>query len=172
MAEDSDGFDDSDAEDPGEEDQTPLVKRLRGELRARDKELGEARSARRELAFVRAGIDTSTKLGALFAKSYEGDITDLDALKKEAIELGLLQAPDTQEEEDGDDSSQERSSLARGGVSDDGTGVDPRQTARQKAEKALADGAPFEQAGGVMVAELAKAAMNGDARVVIKGQRY
>jgi hypothetical protein len=170
--------DDLDGGDESADDPSALVKKLRGELKARDKELAEAKTARRELAFVKAGIDTSTKLGQLFVKSYDGDIADVEAIKAEAVDLGILQVPSTtgdnaaDSDEPGDTSAQERSSLASGATGDDGSGVDPRQTAISRAQEAMKQGATFEHAAGGFVAELAKAAMSGDQRVVIKGTKY
>lgn len=169
-----DDFDDPTDEGTEDTDPSALVKKLRNELKARDKALTEANAAKRELAFVRAGIDTSTKLGQLFAKSFEGDL-DVEAIKAEAKELGIFNAPKTEAEEPDpapDNSAQERSSLATGATGDDGSGVDPRQQGLARAQEAMAKGATFEAAAGGFVAELAKAAMSGDQRVVIKGQHY
>lgn len=41
----------------------------------------------RELAFAKAGIDTESKLGSMLAKTYEGDLSDIEALKAEWAEL-------------------------------------------------------------------------------------
>lgn len=68
---------------------------LKGELtKAQD----EARTARRELAFLKAGIDTESNVGKLFAKAYDGD-TSLDAVKAAAAEYGLIKADEPSEEE-------------------------------------------------------------------------
>lgn len=171
-----DDFDDPTDEGTEDTDPSALVKKLRNELKARDKALTEANLAKRELAFVRAGIDTSTKLGQLFAKSFEGDL-DVEAIKAEAKELGIFNGPKSEtdapeEDPTPDNSAQERSSLATGATGDDGSGVDPRQTGLARAQEAMAKGATFEAAAGGFVAELAKAAMHGDQRVVIKGQHY
>ena len=173
--------DDQDLVD-GEGD-SDLLKRLRAEIRDRNSELATARAAQRELAFVKAGIDTSTKLGQLFAKSFEGDLSDIEAIKAEAKELGIIKietpaAPaettptETAPPPPADSSASERSALANGATSDDGSGVDPRQTALSRAEEALKQGAPFDRAAGGLVAELARAAQAGDQRVIVQGQHY
>ena len=51
----------------------------------------EAEAAKRELAFVKAGVDTDTKIGKLLLKTYEGDLT-AEAIKAEALELGAIKA--------------------------------------------------------------------------------
>lgn len=170
MAED---VQDSDV-DEFDQDPSALVKKLRGELKARDKELADAKSARRELAFLKAGIDTSTRLGQLFAKSFEGDVSDVEAIKAEATELGLIgQAAETKEtEEVGDTSAQERSALANNATADDGSGIDPRKVAMERANEAIKAGATWEQGAGGFVAELARAAMAGDQRVIVRGNAY
>jgi hypothetical protein len=47
---------------------------------------------RKELAFVKAGIDTDSKLGQLLFRTYEGDLT-VDAIKAEAADIPGLLAP-------------------------------------------------------------------------------
>ena len=47
----------------------------------------ELAGARREMMFLRAGIDLDTKLGKMLYKTWEGD--DVAALKAEAAELGI-----------------------------------------------------------------------------------
>lgn len=48
--------------------------------------------AQRELALVKAGVDTTTPLGEFFARSYDGDL-NADAVRAEAEKIGLLSAP-------------------------------------------------------------------------------
>lgn len=58
-------------------------------------EAEEGRAAKRELAFINAGIDTSQGIGKFFAKSYDGELT-ADAVKAAAIEEGVIEIkPDT-----------------------------------------------------------------------------
>ena len=173
--------DDQDLSQESAED-SDLVRRLRAEIKDRNSRLAEAETARRELAFVKAGIDTSSKLGQLFAKSFEGDVSDVEAIKAEAKELGLLDpvhaeptsTPPAEPHvtDPADTSASERSALASGAASDDGSGVDPRQVAMDHANDAMAKGAPFEVAAGSFIADLAKAAIAGDQRVIVQGQHY
>lgn len=69
-----------------EEDVSELRKAAEGGKAAK----AEAEALRRELAFVRAGIDTSTKPAQALIKSYEGEL-DAEAIKAEAAEWGLVQ---------------------------------------------------------------------------------
>jgi hypothetical protein len=66
---------------------------LRREKREREKSDERAKTAEKDLAFMRAGIDTSTNpMAGYFVKGYDGEITP-EAIKAKAIEVGLLQAP-------------------------------------------------------------------------------
>ena len=51
----------------------------------------DADRLRRELMFVKAGIDTESKVGKMLFTTWQGD--DLTALKAEAVDLGLIAAP-------------------------------------------------------------------------------
>jgi len=68
------------------------IKRLERENRDLKANIAEATQARRELSFVKAGIDLSTPTGKLFAKAYDGN-PDLDEVRAAAIEYGLLEPP-------------------------------------------------------------------------------
>jgi hypothetical protein len=72
----------------------PNIRReLREGRRARAQMEQELAASRREAALARAGIDDSTPLGKMFAKSYDGDIS-VDAIKAAAEEIpGLLPPP-------------------------------------------------------------------------------
>lgn len=87
---DFDDFDDFEP-DPEPSDPSALVKHLRGLLQRQSREIASYAPVRRELAVHRAGIDTGTKLGQLFVKSYSGDL-DPAAIRSEAAELGLVKA--------------------------------------------------------------------------------
>lgn len=63
-----------------------------------DKATAEAATAKKELAFLRAGIDLDSPQGKLFAKAYDGE-PSLDAVKAAAQEYGLLDAPSVPAEE-------------------------------------------------------------------------
>lgn len=74
---------------------------LRAQLEAAKAEAAAAKAeaesikqqAAREQAFAKAGIPDS-KLGELFRKTYEGDLS-ADAIKANALELGLIQTQTT-----------------------------------------------------------------------------
>jgi hypothetical protein len=79
-------------DDIDDTDDTPNIKALRAAAEDGKRAREEAAAARRELLFVKAGVDTESKLGKLLFKTYEGD--DLEALKQEWTELsGDVTAP-------------------------------------------------------------------------------
>lgn len=74
-------------ENEQQEDVSELRKAAEGGKQARM----EADLAKRELAFVKAGVNTDTKPAQALLKSYDGPL-DVDAIKAEAREWSLLDA--------------------------------------------------------------------------------
>jgi len=70
--------DDVDADQAGQE--TP--KKLRRAAKEGTKAKAEAAALKRELAMVKAGVDTESPIGKLFARAYDGDVTP-EAVKAE-----------------------------------------------------------------------------------------
>lgn len=68
------------------------MKQLEADLATERQRAAEGDQARRELAFMKVGIDLSTPTGKLFAKAYDGDAS-VDAIREAAVEYGLVQAP-------------------------------------------------------------------------------
>jgi hypothetical protein len=52
----------------------------------------EAAAAKRELAFMKVGIDLESPVGKLFAKAYDGDVSP-EAVSAAAAEYGILKPP-------------------------------------------------------------------------------
>jgi hypothetical protein len=66
---------------------------LRREKRDKEKAEGRAAQAEKDLAFMRAGIDTSKNpLAEYFVKGYDGEVTP-EAITAKAIEVGLIAPP-------------------------------------------------------------------------------
>lgn len=72
------------------------IKALREAAKAGKAAQAEAERLQRELAFAKAGIDTDSKLGSMLAKTYEGDLSDIEALKAEWAELNPSTSSDSQ----------------------------------------------------------------------------
>lgn len=158
------------------------LKQLRKKANSAD--AGDA--ARRELAMLKAGIDTESKTGKLFLDSYRGDLSG-DAIKEAGDGIpGLFKASDTLSDqtqtsgEDGgegeanqlqpgeDQSTKERGALQTDSVPDDGKGRNVREDALTKAREANKRGATEEEALGSFVGDLAGAYGTGDKSVVAK----
>jgi hypothetical protein len=69
------------------------IRKSRSRLREATKWQARAEAAERQIAVRDVGIDTTSKLGQMFIKSYEGDWTP-EAIKAEATDIpGLLPEP-------------------------------------------------------------------------------
>lgn len=86
--------------DDDESGESGGVRSLREALDRANEKATRADSLERELAFVKAGIDTDSGTGKLLFKAYEGDLTP-EAVKAAAVEAGILAA-----ESDGDTGAQ------------------------------------------------------------------
>lgn len=170
-----DEFTDTDTDDEGEghqADDSAVIRELRAKAREADKlraQAAEADALRRDLAFARAGIDTTTKVGAMFAKSFDGDLTDLDGLKAEALEHGVGFMPGYEPAGSTPDTGTgDRRALADGSPADTGVNEDPKSSTLADARKKIDEGAAFDQAAGHMIHKRALAAMQGDRRVLLE----
>ena len=93
-------FDNYDSEDQIEESETrnPVrarMKQLEKETADLRKQVAEAESAKRELAFVKAGIDPLQPMSKYFVKAYDGEL-DPEAIRQAAVEAQLISPPDSQ----------------------------------------------------------------------------
>lgn len=138
-----------------------------------DKEKVARIAAEKELALVKAGIDTSTPLGKLFADGYKGDLT-VEAVKASWAALG------TQGEEPGEPGTasteeelaqqREREALGQGGTPPTGTQTlaTAREQAMTRAKEGLERGLPHDDAMGVFVGSISTAALEGDSSVLVQ----
>ena len=145
------------------------------DFRAAKDEAAEARrqadQARRELAFLKAGIDTESGPGKWFAKAYDGDLT-VEAIKAAAEADGIgaptppEPAPQVQIPEDERAQTRERAALATGAEPPTGEvpSPDPKRQALREFQKERDDGARLEDAGAAYFDHLFAAAYTGDKR--------
>lgn len=110
-------------EDQGQQDSG---KGLRAQLEAAlaenaalKEQVGTAQSAQKELAFLKAGIDTSEGVGKLLAQSYDGDL-DPEAISTFAEEYGV--SPSAQRQSTEGDEQQQRMDGLRQQSSPEGAG--------------------------------------------------
>ena len=154
-----------------EDDERDSIKDLRRAADESRKLKAEAELARRELAFLKAGVDTDSKLGKLLLKTYDGELT-LEAIRAEAQDLGIGGSGSTVtevvEEEFERNQSRERFNLANESGISSTESAHPNQIARQAFDAAMRNGDPREVAAGAAFAEIFKAAQRGDERVFIR----
>jgi hypothetical protein len=80
----------------GSENANPI--RLLREKAARvDAAEAAMRDTQRELAMLRAGVNTTSRLGVLFLKHWDGDVSDRETLINDAREIGLLKDPGSED---------------------------------------------------------------------------
>lgn len=86
-------MDELDQNDQDDSDRTDAEwAKLRRTRKEKEKAEQEAQKARRELAFLKAGLNTDDPKTSYFVKGYEGEVTT-EAIRKAAMEAGFLEAP-------------------------------------------------------------------------------
>lgn len=73
------------------------MRELENEVKTLRQERAEAEAAKRELAFVKAGVDLNSPMAKYFVKGYEGDFSP-DAIRAAAAEANLIQTATKQEQ--------------------------------------------------------------------------
>jgi len=87
---------DSDFEEAETDTRNPVrarMKQLEKEAQELRKQVEEAAAAKRELAFVKAGVDPANPMAKYFMKGYDGDL-DPDAIRQAAVEAQLISPPE------------------------------------------------------------------------------
>lgn len=131
----------------------------------------EAEAARRELAFVKAGVDTDSKLGKMILASYDGDL-DKDAIKEYLADVPGFAPTEEEKPEETIDESEQRSTSERNGLANDSKGdeggkPDPRKAGREAAKQVLDDGGSMDDSLAAHFQTIVAAAKEGDERVRI-----
>lgn len=124
-----------------------------------DEITASAGAAQRELAFVKAGVDTDSPIGKLLLNGYSGEL-EVEAIKAEAVAVGAIkadvvepEAPVITDEEKA--STDKRADLAAGAVPDDGVDPDPVGSAMRAGREAIDAGAKEEAGLGLAFQQLA-----------------
>lgn len=84
---------------PARENQRRMERELKDSkaaLKTANEAKSEGEAAKKELAFLKAGVDTSKGTGKLLAMSYSGELT-MEAIKAQAEEYGLIPTSQTSE---------------------------------------------------------------------------
>ena len=76
------------------------IKALREKAKLADQVASEKSVLERKVAILEAGVNTTTPVGAMFLKSYDGELTT-EAIKAAAAEVGLVEGQPTPEPEPG-----------------------------------------------------------------------
>ena len=160
MAQDIENHEDSDQ---------PDIRALRKAADAGKKAQEELAQMKRELMFAKAGIDTASKIGGLLFKTWDGE--DLDALKAEATDLGLIGAPQAAPTEvPAEEKTQQnfRQTLSRGvaAAAAELPEVDPYDDAYQLFHEARKRGTTMDDAGLAAIDRILVAAASGDKRAI------
>jgi hypothetical protein len=145
----------------------------------------EGRKAKRELAFVKAGIDTDTPLGKMFATAYDGDLTR-DAIAEEWEKIApapaVDQAPTPAEQLESEPTPEDRyahqaaQDRARRAIASTPAEpvqeptIDPLKAGYDAFHDNMRNGMSREQAAKPVLEAIIGGAANGDQRFVWNGE--
>lgn len=150
-------YDDDDQGDQGDGPKSPGdFKALREANRATREAMAAADAAKRETAFLRAGIDPDDTRLSYFVKGYDGDLK-ADTIKQAAIDAGFIQAPQPTPDQQQQAAQQQQALAAQqrvATVGQAGPGATPDIGAQQR--QALEDA---YKAGGIEAMTAAMQAM-------------
>lgn len=168
--------DDDDVEIPGD---NPGIAQLRAKAKKADGLGDENLDLKRQLAFFKAGIDPDvSKIAKLLYQTWQGDPADIDGLKAEAVDLGILPDPTKVDGEGQEIVSPERQledarrqAMAGGFTAGQPAGAaptdtpHPRHAALEGFHRDIKDGADAEIARADAFAKVIAAGAAGDKRV-------
>lgn len=101
------------SEEPARNPLRDRIKELEGKVKAYEAERTQFEAERRELTFVKAGIDPTDARVKYFVKGYDGELS-ADAIRSAAIEAGFL-SPDAQPERVAEQQAWQRTNQAAAG---------------------------------------------------------
>lgn len=153
----------------------PDIKSLRKAAEAGKKAQEELAQMKRELLFAKAGIDTSSKVGSLLFKTWDGE--DLDALKTEAVELGIIGGGTTARQSISEEEKSQQSfrqNLGRGEAAgaSELPDMDPYDHAYELFNDARKTGVPLDDAGLAAIDRVLVAAASGDKRAIFNSNDW
>ena len=152
-----------------DDQETGGIKELRDAAERGRKATQELDDMKREMAFLKAGVDTDTKAGQLLFKAYDGDL-EVDLIRVEADELGILKdaKPEVVPETNDADAqvAQERRDLAADQVPPEHQTEDPYEAGHRQFREMVDAGRPVEDAASTFVRSVIEAATSGDSRVL------
>lgn len=147
------------------------IKELRDAAERGRKATQELDEMKREMAFLKAGVDMESKAGQLLFKAYDGDL-ETDLIRSEAEDLGVLTSstpePDTPVEDVSVERevAEQRRALSEDSVPPEATTENPYDAGHRQFQEMVAAGRPKEDAAANFVKTVIEAAGSGDDRVV------
>ena len=144
------------------------IKDLREAAERGRKASSELDAMKREMAFLKAGVDLEKKAGQLLMKAYDGDL-EPELIRAEAEELGAIVGPaptPVEEVQEIDTSTAERQALVQDSVAPEATTESPYDRGHREFQEMLNDGRPKEDAAARFVHTVLEAAGQGDDRVI------
>ena len=147
------------------------IKELRDAAERGKKASQELDQMKREMAFLKAGVDTDSKAGKLLFKAYDGDL-ETDLIRVEAEELGILKdaapppGPDNSEADVR--VAQERRDLAADQIAPENQTESPYDAGHRQFREMLDAGRPKEDSAARFIHTVLEAAGGDspDSRVV------
>lgn len=157
-----------------EEEQSETVTLSREDLRQlreAAKRASKLSAVERELVMLKAGVDVESPLGKMFVKAYEGELTP-EKVREAWSQVAPLPpseppAPPAPPLTEAEKELAEATAKLTSEQTVEPTTPDPKVSSLEAARKALAEGASLEDAGAVLIASRAKAALEGDKRVIL-----
>jgi flagellar biosynthesis/type III secretory pathway protein FliH len=153
-------------------DETGGIKELRDAADRGREAIQERDQLKREVAFMKAGVDTDSKAGQLLFKAYDGEL-ETESIQAEWQELVPTPVPveepePAQEIVDETDTqvAEQRQALAEDSVSVEAGTQSPYEQGFQEFKKAYDEGSPKEDSAARFVHTVLEAASQGDERVI------
>ena len=154
------------------DEETGGIKELRDAADRGREAIQERDQLKREMAFMKAGVDTDSKAGQLLFKAYDGEL-ETESIQAEWQELVPTSAPVEQPEQAQDtvneadtQVAEQRQALAEDSVSVEASTQSPYEQGFQEFKKAYDAGTPKEDSAARFVHTVLEAASQGDERVI------
>ena len=151
-----------------ENQENTSIKDLREAAERGRKASSELDTMKREMAFLKAGVDLEKKAGQLLMKAYDGDL-EPELIRAEAEELGAITGAaltPVAEAQEIDTSTAERQALVQDSVAPEATTESPYDRGHREFQDMISKGSPKEDAAARFVSTVLEAAGQGDDRVI------
>ena len=153
-------------------DETGGIKELRDAADRGKEAIAERDQLKREIAFMKAGVDTDSKAGQLLFKAYDGEL-DTESIKAEWQELAPTPVPVVEPEpaqetvtEADTQVAEQRQALAEDNVPVEATTQSPYDKGFQEFKEMYDAGSPKEDSAARFVHTVLEAASQNDERVL------